>query len=214
MLFDDFQRYWLIRFLHQSLTAPSSDPHRKKLTMTLTNAEKLILAMLADVHEKLGIDEVNTKLIKQAIYSNNTWALSWELPHIVGDSADLTPTKVSLVVDILDMWSFIEEAYEQLTITEKSALEAKADPFGKDVKFLGFDGNNESEYMNIANFLVQDMNRFSRFTSRYLNSHCPSIEGHQRMLVKFLAIRHILGSRGLSVQEMAEVLNARRNPDF
>ncbi len=182
--------------------------------MKLTNAEKLILTMLADMHEKLEIDEVDTKLIKQAIYSNNTWALSWELPGIVGDSAEPTPPEVSLVVDILDMWSFIEEAYERFDATEKSALEAKADPFGKHVAFSGFDGNNESEYMSIANFLVKDMDRFSRFASRDLNSHCPSIDGYQRMLPKFLAIRPTLVGRGLSVEEMAEVLNARRHPDF
>jgi hypothetical protein len=71
--------------------------------MKFTNADKLIVTMLADLHEKLGIDEVRTKLIKQAIYSNNTWALSWELTGIVGDSPEQTPPEVSLVVDILDM---------------------------------------------------------------------------------------------------------------
>jgi uncharacterized protein YfbU (UPF0304 family) len=182
--------------------------------MKLTNAEKLILTMLADVHEKLGIDEFDTKLIKQAVYSNNTWALSWALPGIVGDSAEPTPPEVSLVVDFLDMWSFIEEAYDRFDATEKSALEAKADPFGKHVKFSGFDGNNEAEYMSIASFLVQDMNRFSRFAGRDLNSHCPSIEGYQRMLAKFSAIRPTLDGRGMSVEEVAEVLNARRHPDF
>lgn len=182
--------------------------------MKLTNAEKLILAMLADVHEKLGIDEVDTKLIKQAIYSNNTWALSWELPGIVGNSAEPTPPEVSLVVGVLDMWSFIEEAYERFDASEKVALEAKADPFGKHVGFSGFDGNNESEYMSIASFLVRDMGRFSRFAGRDLNSHCPSIEGYQRMLTEFLAIRPALDGCGLSVEEMAKVLNARRHPDF
>ena len=182
--------------------------------MKFTNAEKLIVTMLADLHEKLGIDEFDTKLIKQAIYSNNTWALSWELPGIVGDSPESTPPEVSLVVDILDMWSFIEEAYERFDATEKSALEAKADPFGKHVEFSGFDGNNESEYMSIANFLVKEMDRFTRFADRDLNSHCPVIDGYQRMLAKFLTIRPTLVGHGLSVEEMAEVLNARRHPSF
>ncbi len=182
--------------------------------MKFTNAEKLIVTMLADLHEKLEIDEVNTKLIKQAIYSNNTWALSWELPGIVGDSPEPTPPEVSLVVDILDMWSFIEEAHARFDAAEKSALEAKADPFGKHVGFSGFDGNNESEYMSIANFLVKEMRRFTRFADRDLNSHCPVIDGYQRMLAKFLEIRPKLDSRGLSIDEMADVLNARRHSSF
>ncbi len=85
--------------------------------MKLTNAEKLIVTMLADLHEKLAIDEVSTKLIKQAIYSNNTWALSWEFTGIVGESPEQTPPEVLLVLDILDMWSFIEEAYEGFDAT-------------------------------------------------------------------------------------------------
>ncbi|PUE62500.1 hypothetical protein B9Z45_04020 [Limnohabitans sp. 2KL-17] len=182
--------------------------------MKFTNAEKLIVTMLADLHEKLEIDEVNTKLIKQAIYSNNTWALSWELPGIVGDPPEPTPPEVSLIVDILDMWSFIEEAHERFDATEKSALEAKADPFGKHVAFSGFDGNNESEYMSIANFLVKEMNRFTRFADRDLNSHCQVIDGYQRMLAKFLEIRPKLDGRGLSIDEMADVLNARRHSSF
>lgn len=178
--------------------------------MKLTNAEKLTLTMLADLHEKLEIDEVNTKLLKNAIYTNNTWALSWEMPGIVGDSPEPTPPEVSLVVDILDMWSFIEEAYERFDPAQKSELEAKAGPFGKHVAFSGFDGNNESEFMSIANFLVNDMGRFTSFTGRDLNSHCAVIDGYRRMLAKFLAIRPNLDGRGLSVAELAEVLNADR----
>ena len=178
--------------------------------MKLSNAEKLILIMLADLHEKLGIDDVDTKLLKNAIYSDNTWALSWELTGIVGDSPEPTPPEVSLVVDILDMWSFVEEAYEQFDSAQKAELEAKADPFGKHVAFSGFDGNNETKFMSIADFLVDDMERFTRFAGRDLNSHCPVIDGYRRMLEKFLAIRPSLDGRGLSVAEAAEILNARR----
>lgn len=166
--------------------------------------------MLADLHDHFKINEVDTKLIKQAIYSNNTWALSWELHGIVGDSPEPTPPEVSLVVDVLDMWSFIEEAYERYDATEKSALEEKAAPFGKDVAFPGFDGNNESEYLSITKFLTKEMDRFPRFAERYLNSHCQVMDGYRRMLEKFLATRPMLDGRGLSVEEMADILNARR----
>ena len=55
--------------------------------MKPTNSEKLILVMLSEIHEKLCIKNgVNTKLVTNAIYSQNTWALSWDLPGIVGDS--------------------------------------------------------------------------------------------------------------------------------
>lgn len=179
--------------------------------MKFTNAEKLIVTMLADLHEKLGIAEVDTKLIKQAIYSNNTWALSWGLPGFVGESPEPAPPEVSLVLDILDMWTFIEDAYESLNASGKSALEAKTELFGREVTFSGFDGNSESEHLSIASFSVKDMKRFTRFADRDLNSHRPMSDGYKRMLAKFLAIRPELGRRGLSAEELADVLNARRH---
>ena len=130
---------------------------------------------------------------------------------MVGDSSEPTPPEVSLVVDILDMWSFIEEAYERFDGEEKSALEAKASLLGNQIEFVGFDGNNESKYMSIANFLTKEMKRFTRFADRELNSHCPVIDGYRRMLREFLLIRPTLVNRRLSVEEMAGVLSARRN---
>jgi len=182
--------------------------------MKFTNAEKLIVTMLADLHEKLEIETVDTRLIKQAIYSNNTWALSWELPVMVGDSSEPTPPEVILVADILDMWSFIEKAYERFNETEKSSLQAKASLLGNQIEFVGFDGNNESQYMSIANFLIKEMKRFTRFADRELNSHCPVIDSYRRMLREFLLIRPKLIDRSLSVDEMAKVLSARRNSSF
>lgn len=177
--------------------------------MKLTNPEKLILVMLAELHDKLGIKETNTKLIQQAIHTDNTWALSWEMPGIVAGEPDPTPPEVSLVVDILDMWSFIEEAYEDFDAAQKSDLEAKAPIFGKGVEFIGFDGNNEADARSIALFLVNDMDRFTRFSDRDLNSHHHVIDSYQRMLAVFEPIRVNVVGRRLSVDELAQILNAR-----
>ncbi|MHB8385260.1 YfbU family protein [Metallibacterium sp.] len=180
--------------------------------MKLTNPEKLILVMLSDIHEKLGIENsVDTKLLTSAIYSNNTWALSWELQGIVGDSPDPTPPEVSEVADILDMWSFIEEAYATFDASAKTKIEAEADPFGTHVQFSGFDGNNETTHMSIARFLVEDMGRFSRFKGRDLNSHLPSIGTYRRMLAVFEPIRKTLDGHGLTAGKVIKLLNAKRH---
>lgn len=177
--------------------------------MKLTNPEKLILIMLADIHKKLGIENsVDTKLLTSAIYSNNTWALSWEMPGIVGDSPDPTPPSVSEVVDTLDMWSFIEEAYATFEAPEKKKIETEADSFGTHVQFSGFDGNNEVELRSIALFLVEDMGRFPCFKGRDLNSHHPSIETYRRMLAVFEPIRKTLDGRGLTADQVIEILKA------
>ncbi len=179
--------------------------------MKLTNAEKLILVMLSEIHEKLNIENgTNTKLLTSAIFSENTWALSWEMPGIVGSSPEPTPPEVSEVVDILDMWSFIEEAYENFDADAKAKIEADAEPFGGHVGFRGFDGNNEAEYLNIAHFMINDMGRFSRFKGRDLNSHAPSMTGYRRMVTVFETFRPNLTMDGLSVEQVAEILRAKR----
>jgi uncharacterized protein len=145
--------------------------------MHLTNPEKLILIMLCEIHEKLDIrSDINTELLTSAIYSDNTWALSWQMKGIVGDSPQPTPPIVNVVTSILGMWSLIEQAYEKFDQPNKDKIESDTATFGSSVKFSGFDGNNESEHLSIATFLVNDMGRFSQFRGRDLNSHYPSID--------------------------------------
>ena len=179
--------------------------------MRLTNSEKLILTMLAEIHEKLEIrDGIDTKLLTSAIYSDNTWALSWEMPGIVADSLDPTPPIVNEVTNILGMWSFLEQAYANFDQPAKDKIKTEADPFGSHVKFNGFDGNDESEYLSIAQFLVKDMGRFSLFQGRDLNSHCTSIDSHSRMFQVFKPIRSTLDHHGLSPEQVIEILQAKR----
>lgn len=182
--------------------------------MKLTNAEKLILVMLAEIQENLGIDgDTDTKLLSRAIYSGNEWALDWEMQGIVGDNAEPTPPDVKDVADILDMWSFLEEAIESFGPEDRDKVKKDAEPFGEHVRFTGFDGNNETRLMGIARFLVDDMGRFSRFKGRDMNSHMPSIDGYRRMLGVFSRIRPTLTHGGLTASQVASVLNARRHPD-
>ena|SRR5260221_10633672 len=179
--------------------------------MKLTNAEKLILIMLSEIYEKLGIGsdtEIDPKFVKSAIFSNNTWGLPWKYSGIPFDGSELTPTEVTEVVSYLDMWSFIEAAYKKLDARGKDALEEKAGALAKHVQFRGFDGNNESEYMSIARFMIDDLERFESFKGRDLNSHMPSVGSYRRMYQVFEPIRRTLIDRELNVDELAAVLKA------
>ncbi|WP_227732085.1 YfbU family protein [Yersinia proxima] len=181
--------------------------------MKLTNPEKLTFIMLSEIYEKLGIggdDEIDPNFVKSAIYSDNTWALDWKYGGIFYEKTDPYPPEVTEVVDILDMWVFIEESYEQLSLDEKNELAAKADLSGKHVKFSGFDGNNETGHLSIANFLINELDLFSRFKGRNLNSHAPSLAKHVRMNKVFEPIRKDLDGRDLDVNELAAILNAKR----
>lgn len=181
--------------------------------MKISDGEKLILLMLSEIYDKIGIDgEVDPDFIRSAIFSDNTWSIPWKYVGIPFEEQD-TPEVVKEVLDVLDMWTMIERSYENLSAEEKDWLEKEARPFGKDPKFSGFDGNYESEYMGTASFLVNDLDRFVEFKGRDFNSHCPSIESYRRMLEVFKPILRDLNFRPLSAQEIADILKAKIHPD-
>jgi uncharacterized protein YfbU (UPF0304 family) len=188
-------------------------PDNRGPAPSLTDGEKLITSILIDVAKGLGVEtQTNLDLVRSVIYGGHYWALGWEMPGIFHGHVDRR-SRVSFVVDVLDMWEFLEEAFEKLDPDEREKLEIAAKPFGNAVIFRGFDGNNESEYLGIARFLVEDLSRFSRFRNRDggLNSHYPTIDTYSRMLQIFEGVRKTLGfGRQMSVDQMADVLNARK----
>jgi uncharacterized protein YfbU (UPF0304 family) len=177
----------------------------------LSDGEKLIATLLAEFIEKSGVEVDNdVSLVQKTIAGGHYWALGWEMPHVFHGHAD-KQRHVSFVVDVLDMWRFLEEDYERYGEDQKAELASKIAPFNT-VRFSGFDGNEEDEY-GIAVFLVRDLKRFSRFgeDGRSLNSHCHMVEKYRSMLRIFEPIRKTLelGKR-MNVDQMAEIINARR----
>lgn len=181
--------------------------------MKITDGEKLILLMLSEIYDKLGVDgEVEPDFIRSAIFSDNTWSIPWKYVGIPFEEQD-TPEVVKEVLDVLDMWSMIERSYDNLSKEEKEWVEKEAAPFGKNPKFPGFDGNNESEYMGAASFLVNDLDRFEEFKGRSFNSHCPSIDSYRRMLTAFKPILRNLNFQPLSPQDIVDILKEQIHPE-
>jgi uncharacterized protein YfbU (UPF0304 family) len=182
--------------------------------MKFTSEQKLIALMLAEVHQKLGIEEgLNSRLISDAIYSGNEWAIQWEYGSVIDLEHTPDPPHVRHVVDVLDMWSFIERAYEGLDDDEKKRF-AESYPYGPP-KFPGFDGNNESAHLSAARFLVEKMDRFTSFAGRGdLNSHSQTIDISNRMLEVFEPLRKTIGfqKNNLSVDDLVEIFKARVHP--
>ena len=136
--------------------------------MKLTDGEKLILLMLSEIYEKLGVyGETDPKFVRSTILNDMLWGLTWKYSGIPFEKTE-NPAAVGDVVSILDMWRLIEQSYAKLPPADKKCIETDAAPFGKNVSFLGFDGNNESEYMAIARFLVEDIGTFEYFKGRIL----------------------------------------------
>ncbi|HHK8149046.1 TPA: YfbU family protein [Serratia marcescens] len=181
--------------------------------MSYTQAEKLQLLMLCDIYEKLEIDNgFDPDVLREAISSNNTWAIDWIAPSLSTDED--TPEEVKFVCDVLDMYDFLQFTYSQLPQDKKDQLAAEIPHFRGDdsVTFPGFDGNNEGRLMSIASML-EKMNRFNR-QDITKNAHMPTVAIYRRMLDVFLPIRgDMVPGVGISFDDLKNTLLARTHPD-
>ncbi len=172
----------------------------------LTDGDKLNFMMLRDIMKHLKIKDAETDVdfVAETICGGHYWAPTWEMQGLFHKHAD-RPAEVTLVVDILDMWDFIEGSIEKLTQEETERL--KVANHGYLPKFAGFDGNSEGSLMSIARFMVEKMNRFSRFKTRDFNSHAPTAARYRSMTTAFDPIRATLGfGRFLSVDQIIKLL--------
>jgi uncharacterized protein YfbU (UPF0304 family) len=191
------------RLVNLGLSAGSSR------AVNFSDGEKMLMLMMGDLFKALKIKDPDSKpdFLAEVIYGGHYWAPKWDMQGVFHDHVD-NPRDVSHVVNVLDMWSFMEEAYEDLSPAQKAAITEQVGPWATDVKFAGFDGNNESSQMGIAYFLVDKMNRFSRFKGRDLNSHCPTYSRYRRMLDAFEPMRASLVGGGINVQQIVPLLKA------
>jgi len=184
-----------------------------KKEVKITDGERLILGMVAEIHTHLKVKgELKPDFIMDAIYGGHYWGLAWKYSGLFHRHED-GAKNVSEVVDVLDMWSFIESSYAALSAKDKGRVEKEAAPFGKNPRFPGFDGNNETEHMGIANFLIEKLERFSSFAGRDLNSHWQSLDTYRRMLRVFDPIRRTLIGRTLTADEFIAILNEKTHPE-
>lgn len=181
-------------------------------SMNLSDGEKLILLMLCEIQERLEIKgEIDPSFVKDALFGGHYWALKdvyWGLLNL----EERQPAMVEEVFDILNMWLFLERSYEQLSEQDKDRIKTEAKGLvGRDVKFQGFDGNNESEYMATAEFIVEKMERFTHFKGRYFNSHSPSLQLHRPMVQAFQEIRSLpqIDLSNLNVEQIITIVNAK-----
>lgn len=179
--------------------------------MKLTNGERLITLMLCELYDKLDVvGEVDPDFLRTAIYTENEWSLAWKYPGIPFEPGE-EPPELREVLDILEMWSFIEASFAELSEEDKTSLLAKTKPFTTEPKFLGFDGNNEAEYISISSILIDQLDRFQDFSGRDLNAHAPTIETYRRMLTKFRDVRK--GNWDLlDADELDSILSERVHP--
>jgi uncharacterized protein YfbU (UPF0304 family) len=174
----------------------------------LSDGEKLITLMLGDLFGKLRVQsEIDIGLLEKVIYGGHYWALRTGLPGIFHGHAD-TQRQVRLVRDVLQMWSVLQDAFEGLDDEGRSRVAAACPLASEGVVFPGFDANEESEYLGIARFLMEDLEHFGRLAAgrRSLNSHWPMLNAYRSMLDAFDPIAKSLRGRPPTPDELIAIL--------
>jgi uncharacterized protein len=173
--------------------------------MKLTDGEKLIVLMLTELYDRFNVDgEIDPEFIRSAIFDDATWSIPWKYPGIPFEQQQ-TPPVVKEVVDILDMWSVIELSYERLSPESKKELSSRLKDYQVPPRFRGFDGNNESDYLSAAYFLINRLDRFPEFKDRNLNSHFLVLSGYRQMLAVFQELPRNQSDYLLSLDGLTEL---------
>jgi uncharacterized protein len=171
--------------------------------MQLSDGERLIVAMLADLMTRVGGEgEIAPDFVMSAL-PNHGWALKRKYPHIFTDEPD-QESVVAEVSAIMDMYRGIEDSLAALPAGE---AEQFADSYY--ARFRGFDGNEEIDHYSVANFLIDKLDLFQEFAGRSLNSHMPMLERYRSMLFAFEGERRA-GAPGnrLSTDQLRRLLAA------
>ncbi len=198
------------RLMELGLSASSSSAEE----VHFRPGELLIVMMLRDLYGALKVKgDIDPDFVAEAIWGGHYWAFDWQYTGLFHDSRDKTEN-VYFVLDVLEMWEAIEESYAKLTAAEKKAVEVEAEPFGKFVEFSGFDGNNEGEYIGIARFLVEKMQRFTHFSGRRFNSHAPSVGPYRQMLDCYGPMKGRTVGSSLSKDQIVKLLLEQTHPDY
>ncbi len=174
--------------------------------MKLSNAEKLILVMLSDITEKLHIEHgIDPKLVKSAIHSGNTWAIDLKYPGL-GKADEAMPPAVTEVTDILEMWTYIEEGYKELSGDEKTRVKFAAG-LSNAPRYTGFDRDSEQKLYDIAFFLIYDLKLFKKFKHDEDGPKGPRMASYRTMYKQWQPIKPTLQDEFLTADQLITILS-------
>jgi uncharacterized protein YfbU (UPF0304 family) len=168
---------------------------------TLTLAERLQLVNQFRILEKLYPERAEEYAESRSIIEHG-YTIQYEgVFNELHDEMDIG--ECQYVFDVLDMYRVLINSYEGLT--DKDGLTPK------DVRFRGFDGNNESKRLAFAEHL-QKQGTWTETLKGNLNSHSrTTMSLYPEMLAKFKPIHdQILASHGnwqLTAEQIRDVIS-------
>lgn len=168
---------------------------------SLTKKERLMLINQYLILEKLYPESADSyRRNRRALEDGYTLHYGW-LYHYMGD--DMSVEDCRYVLSVLELYEAISWSYRDL-VEQKANLDGLTKD---DIRFMGFDGNQEPEFLGYARYFVHDLNRFNALVEGdgYLvpNSHYPTTEMYRQQLARW---KHMRRPRNMEASEIKEVL--------
>lgn len=165
------------------------------MKIELTDKERLFLS---NQHEILGYLNTNNsdyhfKLAEQ-LRDGHEWLYSQSFDSF---SENLPSEHAELVLDILQVYELIGDAYSRLSDTSGIS--------DTQVKFPGFDGNNETEFMGFVDALEKSHRFTDVIQNGHRNSHSAKVHVYERMIAKWESLGKPMP---LTKAQLIEILEA------
>jgi uncharacterized protein YfbU (UPF0304 family) len=175
-----------------------------------SEGDKVVASMLGRlISGRDGDSEIEPDLVRAATAGGYLDALLSAYSH-PSQGLEIPDLLVKHVVEILDMWCFLEEGFEALSEPERAGVIAEARLPGGPVLFRGFDHQHEEDHAAVAAFLVEQMGLFPQLRERArLNSHTRVLDQYRAMLAVFRPIPRTLDGARLTAAQIGRILRAR-----
>ncbi|WP_288497705.1 YfbU family protein [uncultured Acinetobacter sp.] len=165
------------------------------MKIELSDKERLFLSNQYEILGTLKDDDFYLRLAEQ-LREGHKWLYEQSFDSLYENFPEESS---ELVIDILQVYEALQDSYD--------ALAEKSDISEYDVKFAGFDGNNETDFMGFVDAL-KESNRFvSVIEAGTRNSHFPKVHTYQTMITKW---RELNESHQLSKDEILYILGKNK----
>ncbi|MEK6299699.1 MAG: YfbU family protein [Acidobacteriota bacterium] len=170
--------------------------------MKLSRIERWVLSNQYKILERLYPEESSGYAeAREALERGYELNYDWPVLQVVEDDDVLIADACREIIDILQMFSVIKSSLAELD--DKSGVSAF------ELKFGGFDGNNESKELSYARYLCRsDGGRFKDLgEDPIFNCHMPTLRTYRRMLA---AWQQSTDKVSLSKEDLVRIQDARR----
>lgn len=142
--------------------------------MEVSKKERLVLFNQYEILKCLNPDDTD-------YYRKNQAILEYGSPKDIESLFDFIESTTDEVADevhdILNMFRILKVSYD--------AIKSKEEIKENDIKFKGFDLNEETDYYIYTKHIIENLNLYEEFKDYELNSHCNKIAEYRRMLSIF-----------------------------